>query len=112
MGRLPLSAREARAAGHSRYFTGKPCVAGHIAERITNSGTCVVCHGQRRRRWQDAHKAEVNAARKAWRKQDHVRQAERAYKHEWNRRNPERLRRMKAASYQRCKARTASCASA
>ena len=26
-----------------RYFTGKPCKHGHIAERYTRSGTCVVC---------------------------------------------------------------------
>jgi hypothetical protein len=26
-----------------RYFTGKPCKRGHIAERITHSSSCVAC---------------------------------------------------------------------
>lgn len=25
------------------YFTGKPCKYGHIAERQTISGSCVIC---------------------------------------------------------------------
>lgn len=27
-----------------RYFTGKPCKWGHIAERFVSSGTCVECN--------------------------------------------------------------------
>lgn len=26
-----------------RYFTGKPCPAGHVAERYTSCGVCVEC---------------------------------------------------------------------
>jgi hypothetical protein len=32
------------AAGAPRYFTGKPCKKGHVAERFTNNATCVECH--------------------------------------------------------------------
>lgn len=36
----------AKAAGLKRYSTGKPCKHGHVAERMTHSGTCVPClHG-------------------------------------------------------------------
>ena len=28
----------------TRYFTGKPCKNGHIAERKTKNGTCIECH--------------------------------------------------------------------
>ncbi len=27
-----------------RYFNGKPCPQGHIAERATQSGVCLVCN--------------------------------------------------------------------
>ena len=38
----PKTRVEAKAAGASRYFTGKPCSKGHIAERSL-TGTCVEC---------------------------------------------------------------------
>lgn len=28
----------------TRYFTGKPCVRGHVAERYVTSGICLECH--------------------------------------------------------------------
>lgn len=31
-------------AGELRYFTGKPCKHGHIAQRFTGNATCVECH--------------------------------------------------------------------
>jgi 5-methylcytosine-specific restriction endonuclease McrA len=33
----------AKAAGLKRYFTGKPCKHGHIAERLVSCGLCVEC---------------------------------------------------------------------
>ena len=29
--------------GYKQYFTGKPCVNGHIATRYTSSGACTAC---------------------------------------------------------------------
>lgn len=43
---LPKTRAEAKARGLTRYFTGEPCGRGHVAERLTNSATCVVCHNQ------------------------------------------------------------------
>ena len=37
-----ISPSEARALGLKRYFTGKPCKHGHVAERKIN-GNCVDC---------------------------------------------------------------------
>lgn len=55
---------EAKAAGLTRYFTGKPCPHGHICERWTSATGCVECARQRRER-----NPELNYARvKAWRK--------------------------------------------
>lgn len=30
--------------GSTRYFTGKPCQRGHVAERQTSNGVCLECH--------------------------------------------------------------------
>lgn len=35
--------RDALRTGATRYFTGKPCKHGHIAERHATHGGCVVC---------------------------------------------------------------------
>lgn len=34
---------EAKAAGHTRFFTGRRCIHGHLSERYTVSGLCVQC---------------------------------------------------------------------
>lgn len=40
-----ISQAEARAAGLTRFFTGEPCVKGHIAERwVSNPRVCVDCN--------------------------------------------------------------------
>lgn len=36
--------REAIAAGKTRYFTGKPCKRGHVAERLVCNNACVECN--------------------------------------------------------------------
>jgi hypothetical protein len=35
--------------GQRHYYTGKPCVAGHLGRRDTVSGYCCVCNLQRQR---------------------------------------------------------------
>lgn len=40
---LPSTRAEARKIGAHKYFTGKPCKSGHVAERYTVSGTCRLC---------------------------------------------------------------------
>lgn len=51
--------------GLKRYFTGKACKHGHLADRITVSGACSVCANllniADRKRAQDA----INARREA-----------------------------------------------
>lgn len=34
---------EAKVAGAPRYFTGKACSHGHVAERLTSNGMCTTC---------------------------------------------------------------------
>ena len=38
-----VTRKAAKAAGKTRYFTGKPCKHGHLEERFTSVGRCVVC---------------------------------------------------------------------
>jgi len=40
---LPKSREEAKARGAKRYFTGSSCKNGHVAERYTSIGMCVMC---------------------------------------------------------------------
>jgi hypothetical protein len=39
-----LSRTAAIAQGKKKYFTGKPCKHGHVAERHVHNWTCVECH--------------------------------------------------------------------
>lgn len=40
---LPQERAKAIAEGKTRYYTGRPCKHGHVAERNTSGGSCVVC---------------------------------------------------------------------
>lgn len=40
---VPRTRKEARAKGETRYYTGRPCINGHVAERMVANGTCVTC---------------------------------------------------------------------
>ena len=46
-----ISRKEAIEQGLTRYFTGKPCPQGHVAERYTRKSGCVQCdsEGQKHR---------------------------------------------------------------
>ena len=48
---LPGSHVEASASGSARYFTGKPCARGHVAERFTAARACIECHRELNGRW-------------------------------------------------------------
>jgi len=42
-----ISRQIAQERGLIRYFTGKPCVRGHVCERTTSNKKCVACHRER-----------------------------------------------------------------
>lgn len=58
----PSTRKEARAAGLKRFYTGKPCLQGHVAERYL-SGGCVVCHKAKRKTPSGRRRSEAGAAR-------------------------------------------------
>jgi len=47
----PQERAKAKAEGKTRYYTGKPCKHGHVAERQTSNGTCTVCLQNRNSQW-------------------------------------------------------------
>jgi hypothetical protein len=54
----------AMAVGLSRYFTGKPCVRGHVAERLISTRKCIICTAAKNADYRAAN-AEMVRARKA-----------------------------------------------
>lgn len=81
----PISRNEALALGLSRFFTGRPCKRGHIAERTTTNSVCCECSMERSRvnhytrypkirehklaqqkLWRDAHKEEIRLQKQEW----------------------------------------------
>lgn len=38
-----ISRKAAHVAGLKRFFTGEPCVHGHVSERYVSSGNCIEC---------------------------------------------------------------------
>jgi 5-methylcytosine-specific restriction endonuclease McrA len=63
----PLVTRaQAKAAGAKRYFNGKPCPTGHIAERMTSSGRCITCCYADRTTWRAANPEKTRVARAAY----------------------------------------------
>ncbi len=96
---------DAKAQGLKRYFTGRPCKHGHIAERAVVNSNCFDCHveldrtirkrtpnklRERVRRWREKHPAKARAAKLLWNKRnpkkvrEHIRQ--------WNKNNPDKVR--------------------
>jgi hypothetical protein len=47
---LPRSRAKALARGLPRYRTGKPCLNGHRAPRLTSNRHCTMCHSKRGQR--------------------------------------------------------------
>lgn len=77
----PITLSEARAQGAKRYFTGKPCVRGHMAERYVSTRECVECHNGKRR-----------VANRSAQQRQRVRELDRARMREWREKDPEAAR--------------------
>lgn len=47
-----ITRQQARASGRIKYFTGRCCVRGHIAERYVANAGCVSCHREDHVTWE------------------------------------------------------------
>jgi hypothetical protein len=70
-----ITRQEAKAQELTRYFTGKPCVHGHVAERLVKNKTCLTCSAI------SIAKAKAKNPKKYY-----------ANAKAWNSRNPEKIR--------------------
>lgn len=89
-----ISRADAKAKGLSRYFTGNACKHGHIAERQTTNGVCLLCRCEIEKRWKCRH---PDALREQWKRQSARHRIENSdrvnrNKKKWAEANPEKLR--------------------
>lgn len=78
---------EAKALSLKRYFTGKPCNKGHIAERYTTRG-CVVCSENQRIVWRNENLERSKELQAKWYRENkdyHL-----MYGYEWTKNNKEK----------------------
>jgi len=58
---------DAKMAGLSRYFTGKPCPQGHISERFVSTRACSECAANKKHSWNKVNPEKVNLQKRSWR---------------------------------------------
>ncbi len=59
-----ITKKDAVAAGLKHYFTGNPCVRGHLSLRPVKGGACIECQKLIRAKWVENNKAK---SREIWR---------------------------------------------
>jgi hypothetical protein len=86
----PQERAAAMKAGLITYFTGRPCKYGHVEQRRTSSGVCVVCEAAKSKKW-----AEQNPEKMAEvYKKSYAKHADkkRLYSKNYRAANPERVK--------------------
>jgi hypothetical protein len=61
-----ISIKEAKAEGSKWYFTGKPCVNGHVDKRTTSNNTCHSCSKSSCKKYRDDDPKRHSDSNKAW----------------------------------------------
>lgn len=62
-----ISRADAKAQGLKWYFSGKPCIHGHLEVKLVSSGRCKVCSALHAKDWVERNKGRVNDYLKDWR---------------------------------------------
>lgn len=57
---LPDNRRDAKLNGDKFYFTGKPCVNGHIDKRQTSNGCCYTCSKEKSSNYSKNNRDKIN----------------------------------------------------
>lgn len=91
-----ITKKEARAEGLKRFYTGKPCKHGHIAEQYTANGKCVECERERgrKRRKDPDYRRKENETNRKWKRERYAsdpdfRRKKNEASREYARQNPE-----------------------
>jgi hypothetical protein len=117
--RKVISLKEARVSGLKRYFTGKPCVKGHVSER-TLDRHCIVCVSFKNKNYRVMNPEKVNRFGtefrasnpeyfKRWSADHPGRMAE--YHAKWKDNNPELLRKRRIIYQHKRRSLSAECLS-
>lgn len=61
-----ITRKEAKALWLKRYYTGKPCPHGHVAERLVSNFGCVVCHVGKVGRWRAGNAEKQHDTYQIW----------------------------------------------
>ena len=62
--------KEAKAQGLKRYFTGKPCKWGHVAERFSVDGKCAKCSRLHNRQYYAENRDKELERKRQWREEN------------------------------------------
>jgi len=84
-----ISRKQALELGLKYYFTGKPCLHGHVIFK-NRYGQCVMCTNQSSAKWRNDHPEKARLGNAKWRK-DNPEKA-RAKDVKWRKDNPEKVR--------------------
>jgi 5-methylcytosine-specific restriction endonuclease McrA len=103
--KLVVTRHQAKAAGAARFFTGRPCVRGHIGERYTANKVCIACALMHGRRQYEENKDSYIKRMNDWNKANPARAKDRlvrwladnpekskAIKKKWSVNNPDKIR--------------------
>ena len=58
----PQERADAISKGAKKYFTGRPCKSGHLAERRTSNGNCLVCEAETYQCWAKSNLEKIKQA--------------------------------------------------
>lgn len=77
-----VSWKEARESGLKFYYTGKPCVRGHLSKRFAQSGVCLECQKEKNKKRYQENAESIKKVNSAYRKAniERYRQAVRNWK--------------------------------
>lgn len=65
-----INRQEALSAGLKRYFTGAPCIHGHVAERLVSNMSCMECSQHRFKRYYETNADALRDKTKDYRSTD------------------------------------------
>lgn len=68
-----ITYHDAKSQGMSKFFTGKMCRNGHVAERYIGSRSCVICAYNNEKKHKENNPEKTTARRKAYREKNHER---------------------------------------
>lgn len=82
---------KAKTDGVKRYFTGRPCLAGHVAERLVSNGQCLICSDARTAAYRATPQAKEKSRATSAAHRAANREKRRAYCVAWRAANPEKF---------------------